>query len=192
VRILLIEDQDILRQAIGMSIKEIFGKGNLTALGSYTAFELSNVNAGDYDVALLDPGAPPVTNGNQIARLKAIADVSSKLSPNCLVAVMTGDYNQAEAETMLKMGVKKYMSKVGLSILELRDALNNSDVANFLPNITGNKPEHFNSKLNRSEMLGHAVDQGIYDLGRLSDALEVDVDTVRKYIARARSRMRVT
>jgi hypothetical protein len=87
VRILLIEDQDILRQAIGMSIKEIFGKGNLTALGSYTAFELSNVNAGDYDVALLDPGAPPVTNGNRIARLKVdcrrFVKIKSKLLSRC-------------------------------------------------------------------------------------------------------------
>lgn len=190
MNVLLIEDEDILRHAIIMSVGQVFGDAEITAYASFNDLWEHEADLSRFSLALIDPGVPPIPTGANRQRLEALSKLILAADNACRIIVFTGSFNTNEAELMFAMGVEKYLSKTGINILELRKAINDKSVKIVPPNTTGQSGEHFVSGLTPAESMGYAVSQRIYNLDSVADALGLDIDTVKKYVARGRSRAR--
>lgn len=85
----------------------------------------------DFDMAILDPGVPPVSpSGSGAAfkeRIDMISSIVSGLKDDCNILILTGSYDEAEARAMLRMGISKYLSKSGVNLIELRNHIDSTE-----------------------------------------------------------------
>jgi DNA-binding NarL/FixJ family response regulator len=198
--VLLLEDDGIFRHAILMNVECLFGSAEIYGFSRYDALltaihddTISNMH--QFDVAILDPGVPPITppgsNTTLGERIDMISSIVARLRPDCNVVVLTGSYNTSEAKVMLDMGVNKYLSKGDIDLISLRCHLTCTGGEATKPKTKAqDAPERFVSGLTEKEKFGLAVHLNIYNEAEVASALNVDIDTIRKYVTRAKKRMR--
>jgi DNA-binding NarL/FixJ family response regulator len=199
-KVLLLEDDGIFRHAILMNVEHLFGSAEIFGFNRHDALETAIADGSiasmhDFDVAILDPGVPPVSPpGSETAfedRIGMISSVVSRLRPSCNIVVLTGSYDEAEGEVMLRMGVNKYLSKTSLDLIALRKHLSCPEQQDeAVTSEDRSRSEKFVSGLTEKEKYGLAVHQKIYDEAGVAGALNVDIDTIRKYVTRAKKRAR--
>ena len=190
MNVLLLEDQTLLRQAIGMARPPIADNSEISAYGSYDQLYASETRLKRFDAAILDPGVPPVpspTSSNaRDKRFQAISNLKTKLSRNCRIVVLTGSYDDHERLAMLSIGVDDYVSKDTMDLITLRRVIESPGHARRC--LAKNK-EQYDTTMTIAESIGHAVHQGIYDEQTTAQTLNIDVDTVKKYVKRARKKI---
>ncbi|MFP3385016.1 hypothetical protein R0J92_15995 [Tritonibacter sp. SIMBA_163] len=180
-----------------MNVHTLFGEAEIFSFNRYDGLQSTIKNDGeiamtDFDVALLDPGVPPVSpSSSREERIDMISTIISALRNDCSVLVLTGSYSEAESKVMLQMGVSKYLSKDSLDLMQLR---NHIDTASGSPQAVGPdtemRTERFFSGLTEKERIGLAVHQKMYDENLVSRALDLDVESIRRYVTRAKKRER--
>ncbi len=189
MNVLLIEDQDLLRHAIMHGVDYLCCYSTITAYGSFDAFHDAK-DGKRYDIALVDPGVPPIDAGNHNERLAALSRLIHSLPAHCEIIVLTGHFSESEAHVMLKAGAHKYLSKNGLNLFDLRLFIEDKTHRIFYPHQTGKQGEWFQSGLTEAEKIGAAIDQKMYDPDIVAASTGLDLDSLKKYVTRARKRMR--
>ena len=198
-KVLLLEDEGILRHAIAMSVQTLFGEAEVFSFNRYDGLQSAfradpRISMQDFDCALLDPGVPPVPPASSAhafeERIDMISSIISDLRSDCSILVLTGSYNEAEARVRMQMGVSKYLSKDSLDLMQLRDHIDTASSPQVVGPDTELRAERFFSGLTEKERIGLAVHQKIYDEELVSRALDLDVDSIRRYVTRAKKRER--
>ena len=111
MRILVVEDEPVLANAIVLALKFEFGDGVDLARDGQTALELSSHEL--YDVVVLDRSIPPPT-GLQLVKLWRESQLS------CPVLILSAWDSIGDRREAIESGADDYLSKP-FSIFELRD-----------------------------------------------------------------------
>ncbi|GAA4135550.1 response regulator [Aminobacter aganoensis] len=112
-RALVIEDQDLMRQALIVELKESLG--DCIIAGAQT-FALAHRALTDdlFDLVLIDPGLPGFDPTSSEERLKVIEAIV-QAAPSAIHIVITGSDNDKEAVACRELGVSAYLGKTGFS-----------------------------------------------------------------------------
>lgn len=112
-RALVIEDQDLMRQALIVELKESLG--DCIIAGAQT-FALAHRALEDdlFDLVLIDPGLPSFDPTSSDERLRVVEAIV-RAAPSAIHIVITGSDNDKEAAACRELGVSAYLGKTGLS-----------------------------------------------------------------------------
>lgn len=191
MHILVIEDHPVYRQAIGLSQPPLAPNSRITALASFAASQETSLDFSTIDVAILDPGAPPVPSkdrtGIEAQRLEQVSNTIKQLREDCVVIVLTGAGSEIEEASMRDAGVDHYLEKQATDMSVLRDIVRAGRPPGTRPTSV---VERYYSELNFSETLGYLVAQGIVSTEHASSTLGVSRDTILRYKHRGVSKAR--
>lgn len=112
-RALVIEDQDLMRQALMIELKDSLG--DCIIAGAQTYALAQRALADDlFDLVLIDPGLPGFDPTSSIERLEVVEAIV-RAAPSAVHIVITGSDNDKEASACRELGVSAYLGKTGLS-----------------------------------------------------------------------------
>ncbi|OOO52417.1 hypothetical protein BS630_04225 [Rhizobium laguerreae] len=196
-RILVIEDQDLMRLALIQELKDrLIGSVLLGAPTLEIAKTL--MKSGGFNLVLIDPGLPGVDPTSQVDRFSVIRQVVDA-SPSAIHVVITGMDSLAEANHCRRYGVAGYVSKTGLISGLLAEVLQEisqngfsiqiSDkeqlaVDFYYSGLTGREQETLNAMRRRER---GAKRKDVYE--QISERIGVDPASIEKYYKQARAKL---
>ncbi|MBP0440404.1 response regulator [Tianweitania sediminis] len=111
-RALVIEDQDLMRQALIVELKDSLGDCIIAGAQTY-ALAQSALADEMFDVVLIDPGLPGFDPTSSDQRLRVVEAIV-RAAPSAVHIVITGSDNDKEAAACRELGVAAYLGKTGL------------------------------------------------------------------------------
>ena len=196
-RVLVIEDQDLMRLALINELKAALR--NCIVQGAAT-WEIASGLLRDhsFDLVMIDPGLPgfdPTSPQQRLAVVKAVVDAS----PQALHIVVTGSDSIEEGEECRKLGANAYVGKTGLdrdTLSSLIEKISDTRFSLSLSAVKSETPEFYYSGLTPRE-------QEIIDFMRrrpkgvkrkevyeeMGDRFGIDPYTVEKYYKQARAKL---
>lgn len=112
-RALVIEDQDLMRQALIVELKDSLGDCIIAGAQTY-ALGVKAIADQSFDLILTDPGLPGFDPTSPHERLKVIEGIV-RAAPSAIHVVVTGSDNDKEAVICRELGVSAYLGKTGLA-----------------------------------------------------------------------------
>lgn len=120
-RALVIEDQDLMLQALMVELKDSLGDCFIAGAQTY---ELAHqILAEDqFDLVVIDPGLPGFDPTSHKDRLTVVETII-RAAPSAVHIVITGSDTHKEASACRELGASAYLAKTGLSRGSLREVL---------------------------------------------------------------------
>ncbi|WP_086020253.1 response regulator [Sinorhizobium medicae] len=196
-KILVIEDQDLMRLALIQEMKD--GLIESILLGAPTLdVAMALMTSEDFSLVLIDPGLPGVNPMSQIERLSVVEQVIDA-SPSATHVVITGSDSLDEANHCRRCGVAGYVSKNGLMPGLLAEVLH--DIAHNGFSIRISDTSKSSTDFHYSGLTGR--EQEILDCMRrrengtkrkevyeqISERIGVEPATIEKYYKQARAKL---
>ncbi|MGO7564867.1 response regulator [Rhizobium johnstonii] len=196
-RILVIEDQDLMRLALIQELKDrLIGSVLLGAPTLEIAKTL--MKSEDFNLILIDPGLPGVNPMSQVDRLWVIKQVVDA-SPSAIHVVITGLDSIAEANHCRRYGVAGYVSKTGLMSGLLAEVLQEISQNGFSIQIWDTEQLavdfHYSGLTNREQEILDSMRRRksgtkrkeVYE--QISERIGVDPASIEKYYKQARAKL---
>ncbi|MBU2146975.1 MAG: response regulator [Alphaproteobacteria bacterium] len=128
-RALVIEDQNLMLQALMVELKASLGDCFIAGAQTY-ALAHQILTEDQFDVVVIDPGLPGFDPTSQQDRLTVVETII-RAAPSAVHIVITGSDNQTEACACRQLGAAAYLAKTGLSPGSLRGVLDEVARAEF-------------------------------------------------------------
>lgn len=111
-RALVIEDQDLMRQALTIELQKSLGDCIIASVQTY-ALAQRELADNSFDLILIDPGLPGFDPTSTAERLRVVEEIV-RAAPSAVHIVITGSDNDIEATACRELGVSGYLGKTGL------------------------------------------------------------------------------
>jgi len=196
-RALVIEDQDLMRQALIVELKDSLGDCFIAGAQTYArAHEI--LTEDKFDLVVIDPGLPGFDPTSQKDRL-AVVETIIRAAPLAVHIVVTGSDNDKEATACRKLGASAYVAKTGLSrgsLREILDQVGRDEFSVRYSSVDACAPDvHFSGLTPRESrvielLLSREQDEtkkDVYD--KMASELKIDAASAEKYYKQARAKL---
>ena len=196
-RALVIEDQDLMRQALIIELKESLGDCIIAGAQTYALAHRALADD-SFDLVLIDPGLPGFDPTSSDARLKVVEAIV-QAAPSATHIVITGSDNDKEAAACRELGVSAYLGKTGLSRGGLGKVLNQvarDEFSLHYSSAAAQSPEVHISGLTPREsrvtelMMQRRLGERRKDIfSKMAEELKIDPASAEKYFKKARAKL---
>ena len=129
---------------------------------------------------------PPTANDARAHRIEHLIKLRDNLSPPCKTIVLTGSPDESERLAFIFHGIDAYIAKDDVEIILLRQIIESNSARRSHERL---QYETYITSMSTAESIGHAVGQGIYTEQSVAQSLQVETETVKKYVTRARKKV---
>lgn len=196
-RALVIEDQDLMRQALMIELKDCLGDCFIAGAQTY-ALAHQILAEDEFDLVVIDPGLPGFDPTSRRDRLTVIETII-RAAPSAVHIVVTGSDDDKEASACRELGASAYLAKTGLSRGSLREILDQVERDEFSLRYSAARaqsPEvHFSGLTPRESRVVELLHsrqpaetkRDIFE--KMAVELQIDASSTEKYYKQARAKL---
>jgi DNA-binding NarL/FixJ family response regulator len=196
-RALVIEDQDLMRQALIVELKDSLGDCFIAGAQTYArAREI--LTEDQFDLIVIDPGLPGFDPTSHEDRL-AVVETIIRAAPSAVHIVVTGSDNDREANACRELGASAYVAKTGLSRGSLREIIDQVGRQEFSLRYSSvdapGQDVHFSGLTPRESRVVELLlsreksetKRTVFD--KMASELKIDAASAEKYYKQARAKL---
>lgn len=196
-RVLVVEDQDLMRLALMGELKESL-HDCMTFGAESLELALQLLDGEDFDLVIIDPGLPGFDPTSYTDRLTVVEKLI-EASPSAIHLIVTGSDSRKEAEACRRLGAACYVGKTGLPqgmLASILEDISSSGFAVRLSLMEMHRPEiHYSGLAQREQQIVDMMARRERGMTRqqiycqMAARLDIDPGTVEKYFKQARAKL---